>query len=179
MDQFFDRQSCFPYCRKYHVIPRDIFNQSTNISTRINPGHQNCLQPCSQIYCPCRPNISKRTPHLSLKWGHKVLLFPRLMQWHFTKRIHLQSGHFQSVLGSKKEPKKEKGKMGSRMMDPVRKIYIGGLPNNANKYDIEVWMNVLFVVWDVTNMKWTFKKILSIKRWDVTIIRWPYEGRCQ
>ena len=27
--------------------------------------------------------------------------------------------------------------MGSRMMDPVRKIYIGGLPNNANKYDIE------------------------------------------
>merc|ERR550517_255276 len=22
-------------------------------------------------------------------------------------------------------------------MDPVRKIYIGGLPNNANKYDIE------------------------------------------
>ena len=36
----------------------------------------------------------------------------------------------------KKEPKKVK--MGSRMMDPVRKIYIGGLPNNANKYDIEV-----------------------------------------
>ena len=62
------------------------------------------------------------------------------MQWHFTKRIHLQSGHFQSVLGSKKEPKKEKVKMGSRMMDPVRKIYIGGLPNNANKYDIEVSM---------------------------------------
>ena len=30
--------------------------------------------------------------------------------------------------------------MGSRMMDPVRKIYIGGLPNNANKYDIEVSM---------------------------------------
>ena len=30
------------------------------------------------------------------------------MQWHFTKRIHLQSGHFQSVLGSKKEPKKGK-----------------------------------------------------------------------
>ena len=29
------------------------------------------------------------------------------MQWHFTKRIHLQSDHFQSVLGSKKDPKKE------------------------------------------------------------------------
>ena len=34
------------------------------------------------------------------------------MQWHFTKRIHLQSGHFQSVLGFKKRTKKREGQDG-------------------------------------------------------------------
>ena len=45
---------------------------------------------------------------------------------------------FSECFGFKKRTKKKKVNMGSRMMDPVRKIYIGGLPNNANKYDIEV-----------------------------------------
>ena len=42
--------------------------------------------------------------------------------------------------------------MGSRMMDPVRKIYIGGLPNNANKYDIEDAVGKIGRVTEVNNI---------------------------
>jgi len=55
----------------------------------------------------------------------------------FYKTYPLPIRPFSECFGSKRT-KKKKVKMGSRMMDPVRKIYIGGLPNNANKYDIEV-----------------------------------------